>query len=213
MGKKAEFSVEPSAALCAISKVLGAKRQGETVAEKSRKLLHPGEYRLQGSLCYDMLVTVGEDAEAARYYGVPIDSILLLAFHFSGALREHYIKAAMVCKEITLAEMESRPVQAVTYEFPRVVEGKRGKCKTEMVEVVISAEEVAEQADIIAGKLVGLDEEETKAEQQKRKLFQEQIAWCGSKLKVMRKYEGPINVEEATFNVVEGELARERIAA
>jgi hypothetical protein len=78
--------------------------------------------------------------------------------------------------------------------------------------VVITAKEIEAEADIIAGKLTGLDEETTKKEQHRRELIQESIADCTAKLKVDRKYEGPVNVEDCAIVVREG-LAQERVAA
>ena len=204
MGKKNTFTAEPNPVLCALAKVLEAKRDGENLVDKSRKLMQPGQYRLQGQLIYDMLVNVGEDSNAARFFGVPIDSILLLSLHYCGALRKHFFRAAKVVVELRTAELEDRKVCDVQYDFTN----DDGTVES----ITISAKEIKEQADVIAGKLVGTDEETTKAEQQRRALIQQAIAEASARLKVVRKYQGPVNVEEAGLSIVEVPV-NERIAA
>ena len=54
---------------------------------------------------------------------------------------------------------------------------------------------------VIALKLVGKDPLESKKEQDRRAAFQAQIADCFGKLKVERKYAGPINLGEVSMEL------------
>lgn len=214
MARAKEFEVQFDPAFAIIAKVLEAKRSKRSLGDIKEYpgAFGPGEHRIVGTVDYDIAFTKGIDSNADRFYGVPMDTILLLAMHYCGAMREYMMRAAHVVIELRKAELEGtevdgqivpRPYQEVRYTFPRIVENKRG-FKIVEEEVVIPAEEVAKEADMIAGKLVGLDEESTAREQKRRALIQDQIALCAAKLKVSRPYEGPINIEDVKMAVHPG---------
>ena len=217
MARAKEFAANPNPAMVLIAKVLEAVRGKQKLSDQDRyEKFAPGEHHMVGTLNYDIVFTKGLDSIADRAYGTPIDTILLLAFHYAGALRGHFVRAAMVCKEIRLAELEGaedeegnvtpRPYHDVTYTFKNVVpcKGKR-KHKIVVETITIPADEIAAEADRLAMKLTGLDEEATQEAQELRELFQEQIKDCQSKLKVPRNYEGPINLEDVRkFQVIPG---------
>ena len=208
MARAKEFDAVPDPAMVLIAKVLDATRNKQKLSDPKRYpgAFPVGEHRLIGTLEYDIAFTKGMDTTADRFYGVPIDTVLLLAFHYCGALREHFARAAAVCIEMRKAELEGpngedgepRPYQDVTFTFPEVAKGKK---KIVNKTITIPASEIQKEADRIAGKLTGVDEEETAWEQELRKLYQQQIDICAKSLKVSRKYEGPINLEDVSLTV------------
>lgn len=215
MPRAKEFNAAENPVFVVLAKVLDATRNKQKLSDRDRykgdPSLEPGQHRARGKLDFDVTYTVGEDAEAMRSYGTPIDSILLYAFLLSGALREHFIRAAMVLKEIRTAELEGedeqhpRPYQDIDYTFKRIVT-QRGKRRLVETPVHIPADQVAEAADLIAGKLTGEETDEDRA------LVLEQVADCLAKLKVKRKYDGPINLEDIEQFALH-EFANIRVAA
>lgn len=193
MARAKEFNIEQDAALCLLAKVLEAKRGGVSLSDRNlyKNDLTPGDHRFTGHIDFDVSFTVGEDATAARYYGTPLDAILSLAFYYSGALREHFIRAAMIVREIRSAELDERPIRGIAFSFKRKADNKQGYTT---VKTTIPASLIMAEAERIANKLYGEDEEEAT-------ITQQQVADCTGKLKVERKYEGPINIVDATMQV------------
>ena len=202
MARSKQFDVEPDPVLCVLAKVLDATRDKAKLSDRDRYDFVPGEHRVQGNLDYDISFTVGEDAEAARYYGMPIDTVMLLAFHYAGVLRKHFARATASVKELRMAELECgedgtpRPLKDVHYTFLDV-DGD----EPQELQFTIPAAQVQAEADLIALKLVGKDPLQDKKEQDRRAAFQAQIADCFGKLKVMRKYVGPINLGEVAMEL------------
>lgn len=203
MAKKAkrakEFDVEPDPAFCILAKVFDATRNKSKLSDRElyTKYLTPGEHHLVGTLNYDVQFSVGEKTQTDRFYGTPIDEILSLAFYYCGALREHFVRAAMIVKELRTAELEGkdgkpRPYQDVSFTFKQKADNKKGYV---VVNRTIPAAVVAAEAKRIADKVFGDDEEEST-------LVQEQVADCCSKLKVKREYDGPINIVEPHITVI-----------
>jgi hypothetical protein len=127
-----------------LSKVLNAKRDGKTMADRP-KSLRKGKHRLKGTVKYDITADVGEDSEALRAYGVPADDILDLAGHLCGALRPYLVKAAAVATELTRARLEDRPVKGAVY----TVDGELQRVPREEVRKL--AKSLAEKPDIRQG--------------------------------------------------------------
>ena len=203
------FDAEPNVAFLVLSKALSAKRQGKTLADRNcyKSELSVGDHHISGTVNFDIDFTVGEDTEAARYYGVPVDSTLLVAFYYSAAVREHFVRAAHVMREIRTAELEceetgkKRPYNDVAYTFKRVLEDEDGNFSVNEEKHVVSASEVEKYAALLTQKLVGVNPEETERQQQKRALLQECIADCLGKLKRMRPYDGPVNLGDVHLDV------------
>lgn len=182
MAKRANYDAEPHPVLAILAKVLGSKRGGEALgSDRSRALMKPGdEQHLAGLITFEADYSVGEDSTTMRSYGVPIDSIIELGMYLCGAMRPFLMKAAFVVREVRTAELEERDLQAVTYEY-------------DDKPVTIPVEEVKELAVALAEKL---------AEKQ-------DVLGLSEKIKVERPYQGPVNIQSASIEVIEGSIAAE----
>jgi len=199
MAKRAKaFEIESDPVMCILAKLFDATRGGSKLSDRELypEDLTPGEHRFVGTLDYDIQVSIGDKTKTARYFGTPIDSILSLAFYYSGALREHFIRAAMIVRELRMAELEGkdgepRPYKDVVFTFQRKADNKRGYVE---VKTTIPAKIIAAEAKRITDKVFGEDDEEST-------LVQQQVADCLGKLKVEREYDGPINIVEPHVTV------------
>lgn len=182
MGKRANYDAEPHPILAILAKVLESTRGGEKLgSDKSRNLMEVGdEQHLAGLITFEADYSVGEDTEALRSYGVPTDSVIELGMYLCGALRSHLVKAAHVVRELRTAELEERDLQGITYEY-------------DSKSVALEVEEVKELAVALATRL---------AEKQ-------DVLGLSEKIKVMRPYRGPVNIQSAAIQVVEGSIAAE----
>ena len=209
MARAKAFDAVPDPALAIICKVLDASRDKQKLGDAKRYKFEPGDHHIVGTLDYDIRFTKGIDSETDRFKGTPLDSIFLLMFHMSGAARRYAMTAAMVLRELRLAELEGpdakeggepRPYRDVVFTFKNVIprQGRR-KARIEEETVTVPAAEVQAWGDLLAEKLVGIDEDAKKEDQELRTLYQEQIADCQSKLKVGVDYSGPINLEDVSL--------------
>jgi len=102
-----------------------------------------------------------------------------------------------------LAELEdNRPYHDVTYSFKRKADNEQGY---QEVEITIPAEVIESEATRISNKMFGENDKEIT-------IVQEQVADCTSKLKVTRKYDGPINLEDVSIDINQEYLALEEVA-
>lgn len=199
MGRKQEAFAKPNLAFLILSKVFGAKRGGVSLDDRMQYALQgelaPGEHRIAGSLDFDVGFTVGENTQANRPYGVPVDSILLLAFLYAGALRPAFLRAALIVREIRTAELEERPVQAIDFTYDDIVTEGAGYA-TAKKHIHVDAVDVAHEAVRLGLKLNGewpaFTDDPNEA--QYRTLMAEQISNCLASVKVLRPYDGPINL-------------------
>ena len=180
MGKRAKYDAEPHPVLAILAKVLESTRDGEKLgSDKSRALMKPGdEQHLAGLITFEADYSVSDDSTTMRSYGVPIDSIIELGMYLCGAMRPFLLKAAFVVRELRTAELEERDLKAVTYEY----DGKP---------VTLEVEEVKELAKALATRL---------AEKQ-------DVLGLSEKIKVSRPYRGPVNIQSASIEVIEGSIA------
>lgn len=182
---------DPHILFLVLDKAVNTKRNKVALADRDQyeAELTPGEHRIKGSLDVDVTFTVGEASMAARSYGVPLDSIILLSFLYAGALREHLFRAALVVREIRTAEMEERRVRAVNYRYTDTDGTKR---------VHLKATQVAAEAVRLGLKLIGEWPAVANPEQaESQAALAEQLQTLLASIKVNRPYDGPVNIVEA----------------
>jgi hypothetical protein len=184
---------DPHVLFLVLDKLVNTKRNKVALADRDQynAELTPGEHRIRGTLDVDVAFTVGENSTAARSYGVPLDSIILLSFLYAGALREHLFRAALVVREIRTAEMEERRVKAVNYRYTDTNGDKR---------IRIPATQVAAEAARLGLKLIGQwPQAANPAQEEAQAALAEQLQTLLASIKVNRPYDGPVNIVDATL--------------
>ena len=201
---------EPHILYFVLGKALSTDRQKNSLGDREQYAaeLTPGEHRIRGTLDVDVLFNVGENTTAARSYGVPLDSIILLSFLYAGALREYLFRAALVVREIRTAEMEERRVKAVNYRYTDT-DGTEKRVR-------IKAKDVAAEAVRLGLKLIGQWPQVANPEQEEAQAaLAEQLRTLLASIKVMRPYAGPVNIVDATLvphAVLDGPALVEQVA-
>lgn len=216
MARSKSFDIPADLSYFLLNKVFTAQRQGVALSDRNQyaNQLSVGEHTKEGTLSFKIAYTIGEDSTAMRSYGVPLDTVILLGFLYTGAFREQLRKAVEIVREIRTAELEERRVRGIRYTFDRVVETE-DDYRLEPVTVRIKAMEVAREATRLGMRLIGEypefadDPKETK----RRQLISAQIANCLGSIKVARPYDGPCNIDDVKFNLITVEEVQQAEAA
>lgn len=193
----------PHLAYLLLEKVVNATRAKVKLSDRDqyKAQLPVGTHRLQGMLEFDVTYSVGADSTSARSYGVPLDAVILLALLHAGAMREHFIRSALIVREIRTAELEDRRVRGIRYAYDDVA--KDGTVTRRIVRV--KSTEVAHEAMRLGLKLAGdwPGLEDKPQEAAYRRAMAEQIASLAAQIKVDRPYDGPINLIDVAMKVLE----------
>jgi hypothetical protein len=189
--KRVPFNAEPNEIYLILAKILEAKRDGKSLADRDQYNPQVGTHHLEGILQFNVDYTVGEDTTTMRSYGVPMDTVLMLAFLYAGAFRPQLLRAACVVKEIRTAELEERRVRSIRFTYDGGV-------------VRVSAMQVAREATRLGLRLIGVYPvfADDPAECERRETAAQIMADCLTSIKVSRPYAGPINPEQVTLNVL-----------